>query len=259
MGKGKVIALCTQKGGTAKTSSAIEIATCLTKENYKVILIDLDQQCDASRCSKAKIENTINDVFQSNCKLIDAIQKNEWYDIIPATPALSRADATYIQRDDVYLLSDVCDVLLDNYDFVVIDNPPARNVLLNMTYIAADYVICPTLSDVNSILGIVAVDQDLSSLRNSRNKESHAYIIGIILACYENTVSYKKAESNIEDIANELPGDVFVAIVRKTTKMNEVKLLSIPLQIYERHNNASIDYRKITKKIIDKYKEDINV
>lgn len=256
---GKIIALCTQKGGTAKTSSAIEIATCLSKENYKVILIDLDQQCDASRCSKAKIENTINDVFQSNCKLIDAIQKNEWYDIIPATPNLSRADATYLQRDDVYLLSDVCEILLNKYDFIIIDDPPACNVLLNMTYIAADYIICPTLSDVNSILGIIAVDQDLTSLRNSRNKESHAYIIGIILACYESTISYKKAEEYVKDIAQNLPGDVFIAKVRKTTKMNEVKTLSIPLQIYERHNNASIDYRKITEKIIDKCKEDINV
>lgn len=256
---GKVIALCTQKGGTAKTSSAIEIATCLTKEKYKVILIDLDQQCDASRCSKAVTVNTINDVFQSNCKLIEAIQKNEWYDIIPASPALSRADSTYYQRDDVFLLSDVCNALLDNYDFVIIDNPPARNVLLNMTYIAADYVICPTLSDVNSVLGIVAVDQDLLNLRNSRNKESHAYIIGIILACYESTISYKKAEEYVNDIARNLPGNVFVSKVRKTTKMNEVKTLSIPLQIYERHNNASVDYRKVTKNILDKYKEDENV
>lgn len=256
---GKVFALCSQKGGTAKTSSAIEIAACLTNEGYKVLLIDLDQQCDSSRNSGIKSpEYTIHDIFQQECKIADAIYSVEWYDIIPASPILSKADKTYMERDDIYLLKDVCEILLKKYDFIIIDNPPARNVLLNMTYIAADYIICPTLSDDNSIRGIIAVEQDLKKLRDSRNKESHAYIIGIILAIYESTNSHKKAFENLQKITEALPGDVFVSTVRKTIKMAEIKTLCMPLQAYEKFNNASLDYKKIAKRIIDIYEEDLD-
>ena len=239
---GKVFAICSQKGGTAKTSSAIEIATCLKCENHKVLLIDLDQQCDSSRNSGIeRPENTIHNIFQQECKISDAIYTTKWYDIIPASPALSKADKTYMERDDIYLLKDVCEVLLNKYDFIIIDNPPARNVLLNMTCIAADYIICPTLSDDNSIRGIVAVEQDLKKLRESRNKESHAYIIGIILAIYETTNSHKKALSSLKKITEALPGDVFISTVRKTIKMAEIKTLHMPLQAYEKYNNASLE------------------
>ena len=253
---GKVIALCSQKGGTAKTSSAIEIAACLTQEGYHVLLIDLDQQCDSTRNSGAEIKNTIHDIFQEECRISDAIQTKKWYDVIPASPALSKADKIYMERDDIYLLKDVCEILLNKYDFVIIDNPPARNVLLNMTYIAADYIICPTLSDENSIRGIIAVEQDLKKLRESRNKESQAYIVGIILSVYENTNAHRKAKRQLQEIAAALPGEVFIASVRKTIKMAEIKSLAVPLQEYERFNNASLDYKKIAKEIIKIYKED---
>lgn len=256
---GKIFALCSQKGGTAKTSSAIEISTCLSNAGYKTLLIDLDQQCDSTRNSGINSpKNTIHEVFQQECKILDAIHTVEWYDVLPASPALSKADKIYMERDDIYLLKDICEILLNKYDFIIIDNPPARNILLNMTYIAADYIICPTLSDDNSIRGIIAVEQDLKRLRDSRNKESHAYIIGIILAIYETTNSHKKALQNLKEITNALPGDVFVSTVRKTIKMAEVKTLCMPLQIYEKYNNASLDYQKIAKRIIDIYEEDIN-
>ncbi len=256
---GRIFALCSQKGGTTKTSSAIEIAACLSAENHSVLLIDLDQQCDASRNSGIEKPNkTIHDVFQQECKITDAIHKTEWYDIIPASPALSKADKIYMERDDVYLLKDVCEILLNKYEFIIIDNPPARNTLLNMTYIAADYIICPTLSDDNSVRGIIAVEQDLKKLRDSRNQDSHAYIIGIILSIYETTNSHKKALESLENISAALPGDVFISTVRKTIKMAEIKSLCVPLQIYDKYNNASIDYRKIAKRIIDIYEEDIN-
>lgn len=255
---GRVFALCSQKGGTTKTSSAIEIATCLTTEHHKVLLIDLDQQCDSTRNSQIKPNYTIHDIFQQECKISDAIYETAWYDIIPASPALSKADKIYVERDDIYLLKDVCEILLNKYEFIIIDNPPARNILLNMTYIAADYIICPTLSDDNSIRGIIAVEQDLKKLRDSRNKESHAYIIGIILSIYETTNSHKKALESLNKIAKALPGDVFISTVRKTIKMAEIKSLCMPLQVYDKYNNASLDYRKITKRIIDIYEEDLN-
>lgn len=256
---GKIFAMCSQKGGTAKTSSAIEIATCLHNEGYNVLLIDLDQQCDSTRNSGLiKPENNIYKIFQQECKIIDAIYTTEWYDIIPASSTLSKADVIYLERDDVFLLKDVCEVLTKKYEFIIIDNPPARNILLNMTYIAADYIICPTLSDDNSILGIVAVAQDLKKLRESRYKESHAYIIGVILAIYETTNSHKKALDSLKKLTKDFPGDVFIATVRKTIKMAEIKTLHMPLQAYEKYNNASLDYKKISKRIIDIYEEDFN-
>ena len=248
---GKIWAIANQKGGVTKTTTTCELAAALNGMGQKVLVIDMDQQCDLSKNSNVKIENTINDVFQAPDTLSHAIQHTKHFDIIPGDPALSKAEKLYDGRDDVYLLADVCEVLAPSYDFILLDNPTARNIILIMSCIAADYVIVPTLADRNSLNGIVEIESDLRQLRNSRNKESHAYIKGIILSIYEGHNPHKKAFEEIEEISDKLEGDVFAEKVRKSSKTIEAIDMAQPMQEYQTYNNVSVDYRRIAKRMLE--------
>lgn len=250
---GAIIGIANQKGGVAKTSTAIELAAWLSDMGKKVILLDLDQQGDSSRQSgEFDSQHTLYEVFTEKCKISESIVKGKLYDFIPSSPTFGKADVEFTNRDDIYLVSDVCEILKQKYDYIIIDNPPARNVLLNMTYVACDYIVVPTLADESSIRGLPKVESDLKLLRNTRNHESHAHIIGIILTCFDSiTNSYKKAFMNLENLAEHLEGEKpFVMAARRTTKMNEIKSLHISLYEYDKWGNTSVDYKHIAEEIV---------
>ena len=90
---------------------------------------------------------SIYDVLHADASYEDAIQHLEFFDLIPASEKLSRADREFIGKDDGFILADFVDMIRNDYDFIFVDNAPSRNILLTMTYIASDYIIIPTECD----------------------------------------------------------------------------------------------------------------
>lgn len=247
----KTIAICNQKGGVGKTTTAIELAVCLHNKNKKVLLVDFDQQGNLSQYVDISKDKNIYGVLHVDYPLEEAIQSKEFFDVIASSKQLTRADREFIGQDDVYLLSDVFEMISDRYDFVIIDNSPSRNILLNMAYVAADYVIVPTECDAGSISGILAIEEDIKSLRESRNAMSHATIAAIILTKYEKTIMHETAKEELEEIAStEIKGNPFVMIVRKSIRASEAKSMLKSMQEYDKYGNPATDYRKITDKLL---------
>ena len=261
----RVISIANQKGGIGKSSSVIEIASVLSIEyNKKVLVIDLDQQRNLSKYIGANIETdqkghnlipSIYDVLTSDAFTTDSIQHLSHFDAISASEQLSKADRTFMDSDDMYLLADIIDGIKELYDYIIIDNGPSRNILLTMSYVASDEIIIPSECDEGSIDGIIAIYSDLKKLRESRNKLSHAIVKGLILTRYEKTSIHSIAlEEDLAEIANRMEQDIgyrpFVLPVRKSIKMSECKGFKQSLQEYDRYGNAAKDYRKIVKTLI---------
>jgi chromosome partitioning protein len=162
------------------------------------------------------------------------------------------SDITFTKRDDVYLLADLCEVFQPEYDFILIDSHPARNILLNMLYVASDYVIASTLSDERSMSGVESLEADLRDMRESRNKLSHAYILTVILARYkQNDTTCKKAMNTLGSLLLQIEGSPFLETVRESNRVSMARGMGIPVQEYERYNNAAMDYRRIAKRIME--------
>lgn len=248
----KTIAIANQKGGTGKTSTCLELCSILGERGYKVLAIDLDQQKNLSIYCGADINHaSIYDALHGHKSITECVQHVNTYDIIISSTELSRADREFVDRDDVYLLADLLGFVKDEYDYVIIDNSPSRNILLSMVYVAADYILIPTEADHGSIVeGISAVYQDINKLRNGRTKISHVKVLGFILTKYENTVLHSLAIEDLNKMAEEMEEDnPFVATVRKSIAMSECKRVFQSLQEYEKYSNPAQDYRKVADMI----------
>lgn len=255
----KIISIANQKGGVGKTTTTIEIGYCLANQKKKVLLIDFDQQANLTKYLNIDSTYDITKIMDGEISVSKAIQSADAVDVLAASGELSKADKKYTDANDIYLLEDICKLADEEvgYDYILIDNSPARNILLTMSYVASDYIIVPTECDEGAVDGIMAIEQDVSKLRDGRHPFSHAKIIAIILNKYEKTTMHNVALETIEALASErISGKPIVGKIRKSIRVSECKTMKLSLQRYEWGNNVASDYRKIVKKIVGRLKKD---
>lgn len=254
------IVLTNQKGGVGKTTSSIEIANALTRKGRRVLLIDFDQQCNLSHYCDCDLDApNIFDVLNAECPVENAIQhidsNNFGYDkldIIAGSEKLSLADKIFIAQsgDDKYLLDEVLNIINDNYDYAIIDSGPTRNISLTMCYAAADYLILPAECDEGSRLGIEAIEDDLLKLKNSRDKVSHADILGYIMVKYEKTLMHEIGMENLYKLTKNKTVEPFVMKVSKTINMSTIKTMKQAITKSKPGCTAARDYFNIVDEII---------
>ncbi|MCR5669246.1 MAG: ParA family protein [Lachnospiraceae bacterium] len=247
----KTIAVANQKGGVAKSTTCWEIGTCLKDMGYKVLVIDFDQQSNLTGYVNAdRSKPSIYDCLKADASMEDAIQVTEDFDFISASEKLSKADKEFSAPEDIYLLKELLKFIEDDYDFAIIDNSPSRNSLLNMSYIAADFVIIPTECDTGSIDGIDAIYGDLTKYR--KINWTNAQVAALILTKFENTAMHTLAYEQLEEKSEEMEEHPFVMKVRKGIKVSESKLAMQSLQRYDHYSNPAFDYRDIAKALVER-------
>ncbi|MCR5420426.1 MAG: ParA family protein [Lachnospiraceae bacterium] len=249
------IALANQKGGVGKTTSTIELAACFTNRGYKTLVVDLEQQMDTTKYSGGDpFKPGSYKVLKEEINIEDAIQQTPEFDILAATPELSKADDEFTKPTDVLKLRKALQSIDDSYDFIVIDTNPGRNRLLNMAYIAADYVIIPTDADDGSVSGIISIFDDLNEYKEA--KWTNADVLGIILTRFENTSMHKYQQDVIKELIAVKQPDAFFMTVRKAIAASECKTERTSLQKGKKNSKPAIDYRRIADTIIDRLTED---
>lgn len=252
----KVLSICSQKGGVSKSSTTIELASVFKSYGKRVLVIDFDQQCSLTKNVAGDLTGaSIYDVLHAAVPVKEAIQHLELFDLLAGSESLSRADREFIEDDDNFILSDLVQIIQDDYDYVFVDNAPSRNKLLTMTYIASDYVIIPTECDESSKDSLVTTQKDIEKLVNGRHHDSHAKILGYILTKYENTTMHAIALDDLEDLANSNPDKPFVMVVRKSIKVSEVKTYHSAVTRMYSNSSVAEDYFKICKEIFKRLEE----
>lgn len=249
----KVFSISSAKGGVAKSSSTVEIATVLAQYKKRVLVIDLDENCSLSKNVGAEIGNnkSIYEILHGSLGSIEeAIQHLDLFDIIAGSKQLSLVAKEFVERDDVYLLADLMDMLKEEYDYIFLDNAPSQSLLLTMTYISADYVIIPTVCDESSSDMVYEVEHDVAALRNNRNHDSHAEIIGYILTRYKGTNMDIVALEKLQDEASTKEVPPFVMTVSDAVIVSEVKTYRTAVCAMRKSSKTAREYYAITDEII---------
>lgn len=246
-----VLMITNNKGGCGKSSECIELAYLLGQK-YKVLVIDMDPQCNFSLYSDANLNHkNIRNVLDVDFDSVEeCIQHLDNYDVIAGNRTLVNASKLYPDSDEEYILQELMSEL--DYDFVLLDSAPAQSLLSIIEYTAADYVIGVTECDDGALIGIKNICEDIKMITKRRNPKLK--YLGVILNKYENTNINKLAYQQLEEISSEIGCKPFETKIRKSSKSSEAKLMRQSVSKYDRHNNIAIDNENLLKELLKRLK-----
>ncbi len=187
----QTITLSNQKGGVAKTTTAHILAAGLHNRNYKILIVDLDPQCNLSySCGidMMKVEHTLYDVFKGNAISKQAITSvKQGFDIVSGGLTLAGADMDFTQTGREYMLREALKEVSDDYDYCIIDTPPTLGILTVNALTASQTIIIPMTADIYAIQGLSQLQGLIKNVRKYCNPDLS--IAGLLLTRYsERTV-----------------------------------------------------------------------
>ena len=160
----EIIAITNQKGGVGKTTTAAALIASLSERGYKVLGVDLDPQGNLGFSLGVDIENvhTMYEVFKKQLPIDQAICTATYGDLLASNILLSGVELECNKPGREYMLKTELSLVSARYDYIIIDTPPALNLLTVNAYVSADKLIIPMAPEILSLLGVTQ--------RNHRNR-----------------------------------------------------------------------------------------
>lgn len=247
-----IIALTNQKGGVGKTTTSSALAAGLVSfYNKKVLAIDLDPQGSLGFSLGLNIEDckTIHDVLTGQVPIQSAIQATDYCDVITSNILLSSAELDFTSPDRQLLLKRALAPVMANYDFIIIDTPPALNVLTVNAYAVADHLIIPMAPEILSLLGVTQLMETISSVRESVNP--HLNVLGILLTKFnKRTLLAREVKELAENVASQTGTQVFNTQVRTSVTVAEAPAHGLSIFDHAPSGNPTEDYKNFLKEVI---------
>ena len=212
----QIITVTNQKGGVGKTTTAAALVCGLHQRGAKVLGIDLDPQGNLGFNLGLDIGtgSTIYDVLKGSCSIEEAIQHTEYGDILPSDIMLSAAEVEFTVPRREFMLSDQLTGVRSRYDFIVIDTPPALNILTVNAYVASDGLIVPMEAEVLSLVGITQLQETIETVRSTFNP--HLKVLGILINKFNGRLTLSRDILELaEEVAEQLGSQVFQAKVHR--------------------------------------------
>lgn len=241
-----VIAFSNHKGGTGKTTSVVNIGTLLSNKGYSVLLVDLDPQGNLTFSSGiSDIENNIADVLRGAANLDDIFYGDEKLGLLPANFDLNNVDTEIenLPNSNAILKDKLAEL---NFDFVLIDCPPAISIYTINALNAADYVIIPMLMEVLSLQGLNNMISIVEEVKNSSNPKLE--ILGVLGV----KVDERRQLTNeiLEHINNNVKVNVFNNRVRANVKAAEAPSFGVGVVEYAPKSNSAKDYISVVNELL---------
>lgn len=251
----KVYAIANQKGGVSKTTTAQCLGAGLAHAGYKVLLLDLDPQsnltsiCHAVTDAQDKTTVTMLEILTKENNINEGIQHMDLYDIVPSSMFLASIDARLTdQMSRPYRLQTALKDLKGDYDYVLVDTPPALGTLTNNALVAADYVIIPAQADILSLQGVSQLYETIESVREHANPK--LVIAGIVLTRFQGRANLSKELVTLFNAAAaQLRTKLFDTKIREAVAVKEAQAALSDIFTMDPKSNPSKDYASLIKEI----------
>lgn len=241
---GMIICSGNNKGGCGKTTNALGIAGGLVKKGFKTLIIDLDGQQDTTIALGMKgKEPTIYDVLMNGEDIHNCIVETSAGYLVPAAGTLDALPEIWKGNGREYTLKKVLEPIKGEYDFIILDMPPATGIISINAIVAADRLLIASRPESFDMEGIGQFARNVRSVKEKCNKD--LVIQGIVITQYMSNLTIHKAMyENAGAIAKAL-GTRLYNPIRQCAKLKEAQALHENIYTYSPRSNAVKDYDQL--------------
>ena len=247
----QVISIINQKGGVGKSTTSQTLAAGLSLKGFRVLLIDMDSQGNLSYSAGADKQGvTILEVLKQEQNAMAAVQHLKSFDIIPASISLAGADMQLTEMGKEYRLREALEPIKENYDYVVIDTPPALGILTVNALTASDSVVIPAQADIYSVDAIGQLYNTIKAVKQYTNK--NLSIKGILLTRFsDRTVLSRDLATMIDNTAATLGTKLYKATIREAIGIKEAQANRVDIFEYAPKSNVAADYMSFLEEFLE--------
>lgn len=249
---GKIIAFANQKGGVGKTTSAVNVAASLGVLDYKVLLVDLDPQGNATSgvgIRKKSLDHTIRQVLTEEIPASEAVLATEYKNlsILPANITLAGAEFDLFQEDE-----DPQDVikrafapLKEQFDYIIIDCPPSLGMLTVNALTASDGVVIPMQCEFYALEGLSQLMITISKIKSNYN--SALNVTGILITMYTNRLLLTQQVKR--ELQKHYAGKLFEQPISRGVKLSEAPGFGKPVYYHDKHSKGATEYLAVAREL----------
>lgn len=255
---GKTLAIANQKGGVGKTTTAINLAAGLSKAGKRTLLVDVDPQANATSglgIARESIHRNVYHALILGDELRSLIVKTEFgVDVVPSDRNLAGAEVEIIELPErEHLLARSLEPIKSDYDYIVLDCPPALNLLTVNALAAADSLLVPIQCEYYALEGVTALFNTLTSIRRAVNPTLK--IEGLLLTMYDDRINLSSAVA--ADLRSFYGNLVLQTLIPRNVRLAEAPSHGMPVIYYDPRSRGAESYLQLTQEVLTHEQETI--
>ncbi|MGA7317236.1 MAG: AAA family ATPase [Silvibacterium sp.] len=251
---GRVLAVVNQKGGVGKTTTAINLTAALALEGLRTLLIDCDPQANSTGgygFSRDEERKSTYDVLVSESTLAEAILPTEietlW--LVPSSKNLTGANVELIQQERrAFKLREALEPEREKYDYIILDCPPALDLLTLNALVAADRLLVPMQAEYFALEGISELVHTLERVREAFNPGLE--IEGVLLTMYDDRTNLaQQVKENLRDFFTD---KLFKTAIPRNVRLAEAPSYGKPVELYDSRSRGAESYRDLADELLSR-------